>query len=267
MLDLSESLRLSIQTLELCGCLSSFCVVEGLAAAALLTGLRARLEQPLRLLQRHDDRLQAAVTAGVAANHRVANAVMAAALQTDALAQRAQGSALAPGLERVCQQLSRIGSMVTEVRTALCEHEGRDGEAIAWRPVVEGVASRRGLGVDASQENLPARVLCALGEAGLTRILEELADNVPEGANGRIEARRYGALHVSLAVVDDGPGLSMSSASAREPFSTDRSSAVGVGLFVVDCLARAGGGHLEVRPGEQGGTVAAVHLLEEPFDG
>lgn len=227
---------------------------------AFLSGLRARLQQPLRLLQRRDDRLQASLTAATETNHRVASAVMSVALHTDLLAQRARGSAFGPGLEQTCQQLTRIAGLVAEVREALAGHVGDEVEGVEWRPVAQSVTERRGLSLELA-DALPARVLCAQGKAGLERILEELVDNVPPGAAARVQVRASGPLHLCLAVVDEGPGLTWAAEEAREPFVTDRAGAPGLGLFLVDCLAKASGARLEVSPREGGGTFAGVHFL------
>lgn len=228
-----------------------------------VTDLRERLEQPLTLLQQHGHRLEKAITEGLAANHRAANSVMALALSADTLASRARAAqvpaTIVDGLEAVSRQLSHAGKLVSQVRHTLSAGTALAVESVHWRPVLEAFSSQHGLALDLAPD-LPATISCAKGAHGLSRILAELAANVPPGATARIELRAVEDVRVKMALVDDGPGLAHPAEEVTHPF-VGRAQADGLGLFIVDCLARASGARVRVEALEQGGTSVAVCFM------
>ena len=69
----------------------------------------------------------------------------------------------------------------------------------------------------------------------------------------QVMAQRHDAQHVRLTVADNGPGVS---AGVRErlfePFSSDKSRGMGLGLAVSRAIAEAHGGSLVARASEHG---------------
>ena len=90
-------------------------------------------------------------------------------------------------------------------------------------------------------------------------ILRNLISNAVEATTGReagevrMIAERADAHHVRLAVTDNGPGVA---AGVRErlfePFASDKSSGMGLGLAVSRAIAEAHGGSLDARNGVHG---------------
>jgi signal transduction histidine kinase len=70
---------------------------------------------------------------------------------------------------------------------------------------------------------------------------------------------------VELSVKDTGPGIA---AEARqrvfEPFFTTKPGGTGLGLAVSRAIARAHGGDIDVRNGDQGGAVFTLRLPRAP---
>jgi signal transduction histidine kinase len=95
-------------------------------------------------------------------------------------------------------------------------------------------------------------------------ILRNLISNAIEATAGlepgeiRMVAERADAHHVRLAVRDNGPGVEVGVRERLfEPFASDKSSGMGLGLAVSRAIAEAHGGSLDVRHGAHG----EFHLL------
>ncbi len=66
-------------------------------------------------------------------------------------------------------------------------------------------------------------------------------------------AQQHDAQHVRLTVTDNGPGVSEGVRERLfEPFSSDKSRGMGLGLAVSRAIAEAHGGSLVARAGERG---------------
>ena len=74
-----------------------------------------------------------------------------------------------------------------------------------------------------------------------------------------LEARPDAAGGVTLYVHDNGPGVPEAAAKIFEPFYTMRSNGTGLGLAVVQSVARAHGGSARVEAG-RGGASFSIHV-------
>ncbi len=89
----------------------------------------------------------------------------------------------------------------------------------------------------------------------------DAASRSPGGGHVRIDLAPAGDGMVLLAITDDGPGIAPSVADHLfEPFVTSKPKGSGLGLFVVDQLARRMEGTVALRKSADGGTVAEVRL-------
>lgn len=70
-----------------------------------------------------------------------------------------------------------------------------------------------------------------------------------------------GIPHVRISVVDDGPGMSEEQLhAAKELFYTSKPQGTGLGLAVVQSVARAHGGYMSLQSGEGLGTKARIYV-------
>lgn len=87
----------------------------------------------------------------------------------------------------------------------------------------------------------------------ISNAIEAMGEHADEPAQIHVMAQRHDAQHVRLTVADNGPGVS---AGVRErlfePFSSDKSRGMGLGLAVSRAIAEAHGGSLEARASEHG---------------
>ena len=140
---------------------------------------------------------------------------------------------------------------------------------------VDGVLSqvRRWLAPRAHRQGLTLRVVGGAARAGsmdpvaLTQILVNLGNNALDAARGRVEfeAECTGS-EICVRIHDDGPGLSVSSADAFEPFVTTKApgKGTGLGLSISRQLARDNGGDLRVIPSQEGASFELVVALWVP---
>ena len=133
----------------------------------------------------------------------------------------------------------------------------------------ESLASERDITFSLST---PAHAMCASMEGALEQIIDNYIDNAlgvaPEGSTIAVLVARE-AGHVSVDVVDEGPGLSDEQRTiAFERFwrgkHTENAPGTGLGLAIVRQLAVASGGTAELLPRKDGkqGLVARVTLAE-----
>lgn len=87
----------------------------------------------------------------------------------------------------------------------------------------------------------------------LSNAIEAMDDRADQPSRIHVRAQRHDAQHVRLTVTDTGPGVS---AGVRErlfePFSSRKSSGMGLGLAVSRAIAEAHGGSLEAQATEHG---------------
>ncbi len=140
---------------------------------------------------------------------------------------------------------------------------------------VDGVLSqvRRWLAPRAGRLGLSLRVVGGAARAGsmdpvaLTQILVNLGNNALDAARSRVEfeAENTGS-EIRVRIHDDGPGLSVSSAQAFEPFVTTKppGKGTGLGLPISRQLARDNGGDLVLIPSDVGASFELVVPLWVP---
>jgi signal transduction histidine kinase len=107
-------------------------------------------------------------------------------------------------------------------------------------------------------------VIAEFDEQQITQVLLNLLLNalqiLPDGLHIAMATRLDGDVAV-VEVADDGPGIS---AALRErvfdPFVTQRTGGIGLGLAVVRQIVLAHGGKIEVFESPSGGALFSVHL-------
>lgn len=130
----------------------------------------------------------------------------------------------------------------------------------------------QGAGCDLVMTDLPEAVCPIQGDAlALARMLDNLIQNAMHHAAPPIHlSLRIHAQHYELNIKDHGPGIA---ADQREeafiPFSRldaarSRSGNVGLGLALVDAIAKAHQGTVELRSPAEGGLEVAILLPKDP---
>jgi signal transduction histidine kinase len=152
-----------------------------------------------------------------------------------------------------------LETLMAAARSASGHAPGRSEAAEVLGPLLRrAAAGRPGL---AATCTVPAGLVVGLDAAVLERIAAPLVDNAVRHAAGevRIEAaQRAGA--VSLAVVDDGPGIPLEHAErVFEPGwrgdPSDGHDGAGLGLSLARRLTTAAGGRIAVAPADAGARV------------
>jgi len=233
----------------------------------------------LLALLRRADRLRAQQTQFVAA--------MTHELNTPIAALRAAGENLKDGIvgdgekltrygETIVRESARLGEMVAQVldfagiqaRTSRAPHEPVDLHAV----IAEAVAQCRWL-VDGSAVDVETNIADDLppvrGDAqALTRAIQNLVANaIRHGGEGKwvgVSASRNGN-GVAISVEDRGPGIDgRDAAHLFEPFYRGRNSGrvrgAGLGLSIVQQIARAHGGSVDVDRRRRTGAAFTLHL-------
>jgi signal transduction histidine kinase len=120
---------------------------------------------------------------------------------------------------------------------------------------------------------VPAGLARVRADRGLLRqALTRLLDNAVRAARSeiRVEARQEGEADgavLSVTVVDDGEGMDAKELSrAIDPFFTTRPSGIGLGLSIVDRVARHHGGALELESAKGEGTRVRVEVPAVPLE-
>lgn len=135
------------------------------------------------------------------------------------------------------------------------------------REVVEGArrllesASRRG--GQSILDQVPAGLLVRADHDALKHVIFNLLLNALEASPPKGEVRCQavvGPQHVSLAVIDSGPGLAASPDECFQPFFTTKKNGTGLGLTVCQKIVRAHGGVVELCAEPGGGCRATVTL-------
>jgi two-component system sensor kinase FixL len=169
-----------------------------------------------------------------------------------------------PGIiERMLSEGQRASEILRRVRdffragTTQLEPVAVDDILAAARRIAEQTIGSRPVtfAVKSEPELPPLYVDRVQIELILRNLISNAVEATAEQPTGAISvvAERKDAQHVRLAVADNGPGVA---AGVRdklfEPFSSDKSSGMGLGLAVSRAIAEAHGGSLDVRASQHG---------------
>ena len=230
-------------------------VVLSLAAARGLAE-RARLER----LEGERERLDVVALTGAGLAHRVRNPLAAIKGTAQLMAER-PGEQVVERSRRIVEASGRIEDLVSQLLKFARPAEPQP-ETFDLGALVREAADRAGGPVVVSGE---AALLAFADRGHAADVLDELLANArahdPAGEIEVAVGTSGGA--VWAEVRDRGPGLSIDSARAFDPYLTSRPGGTGLGLPTVRALARANGGDvaLERRPG--GGAAARLSLPRE----
>ena len=87
----------------------------------------------------------------------------------------------------------------------------------------------------------------------ISNAIEAIGERTDESGQIQVRAQRHDDQHVHFTVADNGPGVSPGVRERLfEPFSSDKSRGMGLGLAVSRAIAEAHGGSLVARAGEHG---------------
>ncbi len=98
-------------------------------------------------------------------------------------------------------------------------------------------------------------------QEALLNLIRNAADAIGDASGGevRLEIRSRGPKGLTLAVIDNGPGLSEAARSRLlEPFFTTKAFGTGLGLAITRRLARSLGGEFSINPAKPHGTEAIL---------
>ncbi|RDB44142.1 PAS domain S-box protein [Halomonas sp. DQ26W] len=184
-------------------------------------------------------------------------------------------SELALPLERIDQQVQRLGERLRHIRTFVRKGQTRP-RPVSLGDVVDAACqlcewqyqqTSITLGIDLP-ETLP-RVMAdpiALEQVLVNLMLNALEASREQPAALRVEirARRSGHREVTFSVSDQGPGISVDVASTVfTPFHSTRPEGLGMGLAISRSLMEAMGGSLALIDGSDGATFTGT-LQAEP---
>lgn len=183
-----------------------------------------------------------------------------------ALAQADEG---AHSLQDILQRMLEMARLDAE--SAGMEHceplEAVDAALKALAPLHGKLASR--VQVTGGQQAGPVRAAPPLLVAALQNLIDNALRYAPEGTPVEIRFEAQDS-NLNISVLDRGPGLDAEARSqAVNRFWRGNSAApgYGLGLSVVDAIARRFGGTLELRAREDGGLEVRLSLPQEPGAG
>lgn len=243
-------------------------VVKPVHPRILLARIRAQLRiRALGLELIEHARLAAVGTLAAGVGHEVRNPLNALLNGTLALLERPD---LDPASRRVLAVMEEAARRIDEISAALVNH-AQPGEHQERRPVDlrEGLEAALRLLEHRSRDLRIHRDFAAskqvVGAAGqLNQVFLNLLDNAIRSAHKDVWIRtEEGATHVTVAVEDDGPGVSQDLVGRLfDPFFTTREpgEGTGLGLYVSSRIVHKHGGMLryDARPG--GGASFIVDL-------
>jgi PAS domain S-box-containing protein len=245
-------------------------LVRDLTAAKQADADRQRLAQEVQRTQHFA--LLGRLAAGV--SHEIRNPLAVVFLHVDLVeeelrAQAPEAAALvAEMLTEIRTHLARLEDLVQDylaaVRASQLERTLQDlGDAVqAWAADWEQMASPRGVTLQC--DGLEALGLVAFHASTLRRALRNVVQNaldaMPDGGLLTLRGRRQGAT-VQLDVSDTGSGIPPElHARIFEPLQTTKPGGTGLGLYIVQEVVAAHGGHVAVQSTVGVGTTLTITL-------
>jgi len=238
-----------------------------------VTEMKPAVEATNRLMARLADALEAERSFTYNSAHELRTPIAAALAQAQLVAEMAKGTALQPKAEATVDSLRRLGRLAERL-LALARAEGSAPLTDQWVDLAQVVAltadefrhNVRLQGRRLLVETSRARVRGDLDAVGLA--LRNLVENaLVHGAGGTTIRIACGqsARAATIAVIDDGPGVAAGELpSLVKRFARGanaRGSGAGLGLPIVDTLARRMGARLVLRSpaeGQSGGLEARL---------
>ncbi len=233
--------------------------------------------QALEESSREIQRLSTTLLDVLGKNHDIGNSLAAARVNADWLHLQAKEKTSLDGAEvhamsvELCGSLDRLQRILAEGRRLGRELGPRAAlHEVNVTNVIKTTTERfRGaVGVDLDIAS-NANALVRGGETNLERVLENLLKNAFEGNGERgatkVDVRAKGdpVGHVTIEVVDDGPGFTDAALRDRiSAFGTTKKNGGGLGLYTAERLITASGGQLVRANRESGGAVVRVVLAK-----
>jgi signal transduction histidine kinase len=220
------------------------------------------------------------LTSGVA--HDFNNLLTAISAAAGELQHRAPAEGEAGPLAREIRELVRRGGDLTRSLLQVARRQPLEPHPVPLNALVESLVrllERLLAGATLELDLDPATGTVVADPAQLEQVVLNLVLNARDACNGRgrilVSTRREqrtpgpgdrpGGAWVRLSVQDDGPGLDEATrARVFEPFFTTKGEGTGLGLSVVDGVAKAHGGLVEVESAPGQGATFRVWL---PSDG
>lgn len=239
-------------------------------AAVPLDDHRAVLQIQQQAAQHSLQLLDLAVAADAEAVARLAPHLVAARQKVvDAQMRLASDPALADVRERLASVRAAVGDLGALLRSINALVPGDAGhEAVELRALLDElllIVAGAGARDVVVQREYDGPVHVDASPAQLRQVFLHLLRNATQAMGGQglltIGISRPDAEHVTVAIVDNGPGFAADElAHACEPFYSSRVDRAGIGLFIVHQLVGAQGGNLRIGGGAAGGAHVEVTL-------
>jgi two-component system, OmpR family, sensor kinase len=207
------------------------------------------------------------------ASHQLRTPLTGLRLRLEAAALKSSDPQVERELVAAERETERLARLLAELLTLARERERPEAEAVALSEVVEAALERWQQPAESSGHCLLARgeagPVVAATEADLAVIIDNLVENAlrysPAGTTVTIE-READETTARLAVLDEGPGIAAGEHERvferfyRGTAGRTGPSGTGLGLSVVEALARRWDGSALVEARPEGGTRAEVRI-------
>jgi len=170
------------------------------------------------------------------------------------------------GCDRAVAQVARAGEVIRRLRDFVRKGDGRRGVEDLGQAIDEALAlmliDARRQGLSAVTEIADDARMAFIDKVEIQQVLVNLFRNAAEAmADARtktlvVTTRRQGDKHIEIEVADSGPGLSDSVVGKLfQPFTTTKSTGMGVGLSLCRSIIESQGGEISARNAADGGAV------------
>jgi two-component system sensor kinase FixL len=180
-------------------------------------------------------------------------------------------------LDEAAKQSVRAGQIVRKLRDYVSRGE------IAARPVALGPLLRDAIALAqiGTTDHTAAISIDVSADEGLVNAdpiqVQQVVINLVRNAFEALDGQRDGAVNIRLLaptntmaiveIIDNGPGIDPDIASQLfRPFTTSKSSGMGLGLSICQTIVEAHGGTIEAEPGGDSGTVFRFSLPRTETD-